>query len=264
MDRAVRPMAFELFKKVVDEAADLRVPDLVPNGYGEILTMPRMGEYLAYVRSKRHDFRLVLNTNGYNMTDAKIELLFEHRVNVLNITIDGATAETAQQIRVGLKTERIEKNIHQIMRLRRERGLDYPKIRVGMILIKENEHEMQAFLTKWSGVTDYVGIGGLSGRLGTEVEHGTKGHGQGHARACVLPFSDMDVWADGKAVLCCEDWNEECVVGDLNDESLAEVWLGPALSKARALHASGRGHDVSICSKCDQWRSPPPTVRLWV
>ena len=113
MDRAVRPMAFELFKKVVDEAADLRVPALVPNGYGEILTMPRMGEYLAYVRSKRHDFRIVLNTNGYNMTDAKIEILFEHRVNVLNITIDGATAETAQHIRVGLKTERIENNIHQ-------------------------------------------------------------------------------------------------------------------------------------------------------
>ena len=257
-------MEFELFKKVVDEAADLRVPEVVLNGYGEILTMPRMGEYLAHLRSKRHDFRLMINTNGYNITNAKIELLFENRVNLLNITIDGATAETAQLIRIGLKTERIENNIHQIMRLRRERGLGYPKIRAGMVLIKENEHEAHAFLNKWAGVTDYVGIGPLSGRLGTETEHAAEGHGEGHVPACILPFRDMDVWADGKAVLCCEDWNEEYVVGDLTDESLAEVWRGRVLSEARALHASGRGNDVFICSKCDHWQQPPPTVRLWV
>ncbi len=82
--------------------------------------------------------------------------------------------------------------------------------------------------------------------------------------ACILPFRDMDVWADGKAVLCCEDWNEEYVVGDLTDESLAEVWRGRVLSEARALHASGRGSDVFICAKCDHWQRPPPMVRLWV
>ena len=238
MDRAARPMEFDLFKKVVDEAAALRVPEFVPNGYGEILTMPKMADYLAYVRSKQHPFQIMINTNGYNMTDAKIELLFEHRVSLLNITIDGATAATAQRVRVGLKTERIERNIDQILRLRRARGLPYPRIRAGMILIPENQHEAHAFLRRWEGVTDYVGIGGFSRRLGSVDLKASDDAGNGSAPACVLPFSDMDVWADGKAVLCCEDWNEELIVGDLRTQTLGEVWTRPGAHQGQAVARS--------------------------
>lgn len=40
MDRAMKPMPLPLWRKLVDEAAALGVPEFIPNGYGEICTIP--------------------------------------------------------------------------------------------------------------------------------------------------------------------------------------------------------------------------------
>jgi len=262
MDRRMKPMDLALFRKMVDQAAELGVPELVPNGYGEILTMRNVEEYLGYISSKAHPFRVVINTNGYRMTEEKIELFFKHRVHLLNICVDGATAETAEKVRVQLELEQIEQNIHRVMALRRERGTDHPRIRVGMIVIPQNRHEVNAFLTKWRGVVDYVGLGGVSNRAGSVRPEILTGEAIAPVRACVLPFRDMNVYSDGKAVLCCDDWNEEYVVGDLNTQSLGEIWRGEAFTRARRAHMEARGADVSVCAKCNFWRDAGP-ARLW-
>src|ERR1700722_17769066 len=94
MDRSQRPMDLALFKRLVDEAAEMQVPELCPNGFGELLTLRNLGEYLGYIREKKHPFNILINSNGYRLDDEKIEMFLDHRVDFLNITIDGATAET--------------------------------------------------------------------------------------------------------------------------------------------------------------------------
>lgn len=262
MDRPKRPMDFELFKRMVDQAAEMRIPELVPNGYGEILTIPKLDQYLAYIRSKAFDFKLLLNTNGYNFSDDKLRYLFDYRVDGVNITIDGATAETAQAIRVGLKTERIERNIHRMLEMRRERGLKRPFIRVSMVAIPQNVHEGPAFLEKWQGVADAVLVGHMSSRAGALSLDDPQADEVGAKAACVRPFRELNIWANGKAVLCCEDWNEEHVVGDLNHQTLGEIWQGEALRRVRAAHASGCGGDIPLCASCNQWIQPARFVKL--
>ena len=274
MDRSQRPMDLELFKKLVDHAAEMRVPDLAPNGFGELLTMRSFDEHFAYIRSKSHRFRILVNSNGFRLDDDKIETFLRHEVDFLNITLDGATAETFESIRVRLKLDQIEDNIRRLIKMRDERGLKYPKVRVGMIAIPQNIHEIDALLNKWKNVVDFVGVGGYSNRAGSLDEKGIFGPAPtapdttaltiapAQAKSCVLPFRDMSIWADGRAVLCCDDWNETHVVGDLNTQSLAEIWNGEPLHKARALHMAGRGADLEICSKCNMWREASG-ARLW-
>jgi len=262
MDRRMKPMDLALFRKLIDQAAELGVPELVPNGYGEILTIRNLEDYLGHVSGKAHPFQVVINTNGYRMTEEKIELFLRHRVRLLNICLDGATAETAEKVRVQLELGQIEANIQRLMALRRERGLDYPQVRVGMIVIPQNRHEVDAFLAKWRGVVDYVGLGGVSNRAGSLSSELLVGGGQGRVQACVLPFRELNVYSDGKAVLCCDDWNEEYVVGDLNTQSLEEIWRGEALTRARQAHLESRGAELPVCAKCNLWRDPGP-ARLW-
>jgi MoaA/NifB/PqqE/SkfB family radical SAM enzyme len=270
MDRPKRQMPFELFRRLVDQAAEMRVPDLVPNGYGEILLIKNLGDYLDYIASKRHRFRILCNTNGHMLTDEKIDLFIKHRVSLLNITIDGATPETAQAVRVGLDTRVIEDNIHRLIRRRNALGRRFPRIRVGMILIPQNRHEADAFMRKWRGVTEFVGLAGFSTRLGSMEGGAAEAAGAGEAAAapdphpCVLPFRELHVWSDGKAVLCCEDWNEQHVVGDLNAQTLQEIWHGAVLREARRLHAAGQGDRLAICARCNAWRKPSLGARLWV
>ncbi|WP_394848582.1 SPASM domain-containing protein [Pendulispora brunnea] len=265
MDRSQRPMDFELFTRLIDQAAELGVPSLYPNGFGEILTMrdQLVDKYLGYIRSKKHRFEIGLNSNGFRLTESKIRLFFKHEVDFINITLDGATAETFEKIRVNLKLDQCEANVHRLMELRRELGLAYPRVRIGLIRISENEHERPAFMEKWNGKVDFVGIGGFTNRAGSLDASFEVGEHIPVTGACVLPFRDLNIWADGKAVLCCDDWNESYVVGNLNEESLEQIWHGPALKKARELHMAGRGADLDICRSCNMWRAPMRTARLW-
>ncbi|MGQ0506333.1 MAG: radical SAM/SPASM domain-containing protein [Myxococcaceae bacterium] len=268
MERVMRSMELPLFKKMIDEAAELKVPELCPNGFGELLTMRNLHEYLEYVRTKEHDFRVAINTNGFRMTDEKIDLFFRTRVHTLNITLDGATAETFESIRPQLKLAQIEDNILRLMAQRKARKLDYPKVRVGMIVMQQNEHELPALLEKWRSRVDFVGAGGFTNRAGAlDASQFATTPGPGAIAppvpACVLPFRELNIWADGKAVLCCDDWNEEQVVGDLRQQSLKEIWHGERLRHARELHLRQRGAEIGICANCNMWRPPSKGARLW-
>jgi MoaA/NifB/PqqE/SkfB family radical SAM enzyme len=264
MDRPKRQMPFELFKRMIDQAAEMRIPDLVPNGYGEILLIRNLGDYLEYARRQPHRFRILCNTNGHLMTDEKIDLFLKYRAHLVNITIDGATPETAQRVRVGLDTRQIEDNIHRLMARRKALRLRYPRVRVGMVLIPQNRHEAGAFLDKWTGVVDHVGLSGFSTRVGSREVQEEAPSSKHEPHPCVLPFRELNVYSDGKAVLCCEDWNEELVVGDLNTQTLRQIWRGAVLREVRRLHAGLQGDRIALCARCNVWRKPSRAVRLWV
>jgi MoaA/NifB/PqqE/SkfB family radical SAM enzyme len=262
MDRLQRPMNFDLFRRIIDQASELKVRQIVPNGYGEVLVLKALPTYLAYLRSKPHHFMVLINTNGYRLTDERIQLFIDHQIELVNITIDGATRETAESIRVRLKFDRIEDNIHRLLAARARRRSKFPKLMVGMVVMDRNRHEAEQFLQRWRGVADQVVLSGYSNRGGSLAEGLNSHESAPETRACVRPFRDLNIWADGKAVLCCNDWNEEYVVGDLIRESLAEVWQGEAFRRARLLHLRGRGAEIKLCADCNQWASPG-LARLW-
>jgi hypothetical protein len=277
MDRPMKPMPVDLFRKLVDQAASLRVMALCPNGYGEICTLPQpvLEEYFGYIAAAAHRFRVLINTNGNRMTEDRAALFIRHDVHLINVTIDGATAETAESIRKNLKFDRIEENVKRLIAMRDRAGKRYPKVRVGMIMMPQTVPEVELFVKRWEGIADFVGFGGFSSRLASVdpspalVQLGVPGTpaepepAWPKPTACVLPFRDLNIWADGKAVLCCEDWNEEHVVGDLNTQTLKEIWTGEPLAAVRRKHIARQGADVSLCAKCNNWHQPTCGARLW-
>ncbi len=274
MDRPMKAMSLDLFRRMIDQASELQVPYLCPNGYGEICVIPMnlLRQYFDYMATQPRRFKVLINTNGNRMDAERSALFIEHGVHLVNVTIDGATRETAESIRKNLKFDQIEANIKRLLAMRNAAGKKYPKVRVGMVKMPQTTPEIGPFLTRWKGIADFVGIGNFSTRLGsvtegpvnpsTATQSGLSGPGP-QAWACVLPFRDMDIWADGKAVLCCQDWNEEFVVGDLNTQTLHEIWQGPQMTEVRSKHMARLGHEVGLCAKCNYWEPTTAGVRLW-
>lgn len=178
---------------MIDQAAEMRIPDLFPNGYGEMLLIRNLGDYFAYARSKARRFRIICNTNGYRLTDNKIDAMLKHRV----------------------------------------------------------------------GIVDYVGLAGFSTRAGSSGLAAQPDVGMTEKHPSVLPFQDLNIWSDGKAVLCCEDWNEEHVGGDLNTQTLPLIWRGAMLKDVRRLHTRLQGNQIDLCAKCNAWRKLSRGARLW-
>ena len=57
---------------------------------------------------------------------------------------------------------------------------------------------------------------------------------------------------DGKVILCCMDWRREVVLGDLNDETIHNVWQG-GRKQAWAMISGKKGMpEEFLCRKCEE------------
>src|SRR3954467_8319046 len=137
MSRRQGPMQFSLFCKIVDQAVAMDVPMLSLNGYGEISTLKKYREYLAYIRTQSSDITISVNTNGMRMDAQMARDYIDFQVNVVNITIDGARAQTFETIRKYLKLEQVENNVRQLITLRNQMKKTLPLVSVGMIVMEQ-------------------------------------------------------------------------------------------------------------------------------
>lgn len=71
---------------------------------------------------------------------------------------------------------------------------------------------------------------------------------------CLNPFTSVTVLSSGKVSSCCFDFHGLNMYGDLNDNSLAEIWAGKAVKDLRRAHMIGEGLPF-LCQSC-YMRSP--------
>lgn len=68
---------------------------------------------------------------------------------------------------------------------------------------------------------------------------------------CILPFSQMIVRPDGTVAKCCNDPLTSITLGDLNRQTLREVWCGkPYQEFRREMYFNGR-QNIQGCEFCD-------------
>ena len=70
---------------------------------------------------------------------------------------------------------------------------------------------------------------------------------------CYALWNTMVIKCDGQVALCCVDQCRNIVLGNLNTQSISDVWQSEELKKIRYLHLkSGRGV-MGICKDCLCW-----------
>ncbi len=67
---------------------------------------------------------------------------------------------------------------------------------------------------------------------------------------CIMPYTDMSIFPDGTFGLCCNDTMEVTNFGNVNDDSLINVFNGKAINDVRVAIKDGRD-GYSYCSRCD-------------
>lgn len=68
---------------------------------------------------------------------------------------------------------------------------------------------------------------------------------------CIYPFRQMVIRPDGKVSRCCHDAYGEDTFGDLNYESIYEIWNGEKYREFRTCLINGGRSTVKGCQKCD-------------
>jgi len=69
--------------------------------------------------------------------------------------------------------------------------------------------------------------------------------------ACTWPLHTMVITIEGNVVLCCNDYFETEVIGNVGDTSLKEVWSTPQFQKFRYALSTGDRTVSKLCHECD-------------
>lgn len=82
-------------------------------------------------------------------------------------------------------------------------------------------------------------------------------HAESHA-PCFRPSTDLQINWRGDVVLCCNDFYAECKLGNVNHQSLREIWGSPQALHYRTELALGHRERFPLCKGCGDPGSSEP------
>jgi MoaA/NifB/PqqE/SkfB family radical SAM enzyme len=131
-------MAWETFTRLVDEFTGLEHLHL--QGLGEPMMHPRFFEMVSYAAER--GIRVTTNSNLTLLNERRAAKLIACGMDTLHVSIDGATAETYERIRVRSHFDKVVRNLG-LLRAEQERtGSDSPHVRMVMVIMRQNLHEL--------------------------------------------------------------------------------------------------------------------------
>jgi MoaA/NifB/PqqE/SkfB family radical SAM enzyme len=133
-----RDMAWETFERAA--AAFARAKWVYLQGWGEPLLHRRIFDMIG--RAKQAGCRVGFTTNGTRLTRATGARLLDAGLDLLAVSIAGASAATHEAIRVGSDFAQLVHKLRQFLRLRQERGNARPKVEIFYLMTRTNLAEL--------------------------------------------------------------------------------------------------------------------------
>ncbi len=241
-----------LYKKIIDEMAEKNpYSRLWLDFYGEPLILKFKLYYMIDYAKKRGLKNININTNGTLLDEEMAEMLLDSQINFISIDCDGFSKEVYEGIRIGAKRDVTYANIEYILNRKKELGLKEPIIEVKVMEMEENKDEIDtiisywrergAWTTKrrlisWAGMCENIKIEDSENRV-----------------ACGNAVGILPITWDGKAVNCVMDVDAQYVCGDVNVQSIEEIWKNRNVKMVEK-HMQHKWDELpEICHNCSDW-----------
>lgn len=244
-------MSWDVYNAALEQARDLGVRRLVLHTTGESLLHR---ELPGMVRAaKRHGFQVYLSTNGILLDEARAAELLDAGLDQLRFSIEGATKETYESVRVGGRHERLLANMKRLREFRDERKSPMG-ITVNSIYMRETAAEVESFYRVYGPLVDYIEFSYL-GNQGSHMPEilrrsSTIAVNGGRRRPCSLLWRSMVVSWNGDVTVCCVDLENEMVVDNITRRPLRAIWRSEAYQRYRRIHLEGRQAELKLCGGC--------------
>jgi radical SAM protein with 4Fe4S-binding SPASM domain len=251
MHRRQGVMDMDLFKKVVDECAELGITHVRVHNYGEPFLDKQLVEKVRYAKS-RGIAEVGMISNGSLIDEPIAQGMIDAGLDAINISVDASGKEVFESTRLNLDYDVVIRNIETLVRLRKASGRVRPKLILSFVR-QNNSADEQNFIEHWRTIADKVHITDLHNWAGTLNATSDVNY------PCYRMWQTFTVLWDGRVSLCCADFDGRHILGDLRTSSIADIWNGPAYREVRRQHLESGGPE--ICRSCDLPKKDSP---LWV
>lgn len=238
-------LAFESFKKIIDEGEKYGLCSIKMNVINEPLLCKEMPKFIEYARA-HGVLNVYFATNGSLMNKRWAEELIRVKVSKVMISLDAVTPETFWKMRNSKHLEKIVKNIKYLIALRKFRQVSYPLIRVNFLETDLNSHEAQDFIDYWSDKVDMIGFQERVGVPGVDdpMEHDKKDF------KCSFPFKQVAISAAGQIMPCCTFNGRDIPIGNISRNTIKEAWDSAKMRHLKDVQRRGEYRQIRACKHC--------------
>lgn len=239
-----------LSMKIIDEVAEVNPKTRLWFCYfGEPTISKEIWRRIKIAKGKGIE-KAVINSNGNLLIPRISDQLIESGLDEIYIGLDAVTPETYAGIRVKGDYNKVVKNIHYLLKHKK----DNLRVTVQFGVYEENEHEVEMFKKYWSDFDVAVFIRPKMTWLGYLAEHNPS-HENRHP--CPWILDSLPIYHNGLVPYCICDWDNRMPVGDIKKQTLTEVWQ-TSLRKWQNLHLAGEFNKLPrFCQQCRDWQTKP-------
>ncbi|MEK7072626.1 MAG: radical SAM/SPASM domain-containing protein [Patescibacteria group bacterium] len=265
--KAARPngmMNFDLFCKIVDDVQkfDKKLEKINLCKDGEPFLNKNLVKMVAYAKKKDIANNISITSNGALINEFDARGLIDAGLDSIRISIEHVDDAGYKKVtNTPTKYEHVRRNVEYLFNEKRKRksGL---KIYAKLIDTGLSDFEKKKFTDDFSGISDFININPVDGRSNSQGYDFTLGQGISSATAyantmskmdrqvCPHPFYSMAINFNGSVSVCCIDWGFNVIIGNVNKESLVDIWRGKKLRNFRMLHLKGERKKINICADC--------------
>jgi len=138
-----RKFDYDMFKSIINDAAELKVDGIILQGDGEPLLYNRFFDMLRYARSK--DMGIMFFTNGSLIGEMEAKEIVELGIREIYCSFPAGNAETYKNVTTSMSGEifnRIVRNLKRLIQIKRERKRQNPKLIMTHVIHALNHHEL--------------------------------------------------------------------------------------------------------------------------
>lgn len=246
MQRKRGTMKDDLFERILSEAGEMGIQEVLLFLNGEPLIFPRLPQWLQCLRDTERTTTIFTNANALTEDKAKMLLSFSDVIGTIVFSLGGMDAETYQKV-MGIPYYVVRRNVERFYLLND-----------GIIPMKAHipcSSETQPFIAQWLdtwaeffGDLSPTAMFNFAGLISDPLE---LKEDERHSKKYCGRLNHLAILWDGRVCLCCMDTEGQVILGDANNKRLIDIFNSDTARKYREYHKEERFAELPLCRDCN-------------
>lgn len=255
----------EFFKSIIAEQKNTLV-NLTFYFQGEPYLNPNFLDMVKHASENK--IFTITSTNAHYLNDENAKKTIESKLDKIIISIDGTTQESYEQYRIGGQLNKVIEGTKNILKWRKQLNSQTPYVVFQFLVVKPNQHQINDVYRmaeelgvdevklKTAQVYEFENGNDLIPTIEKYARYKKLASGKWSIKnkllnQCWRMWSGCVITWDGLVVPCCFDKDAKHQLGDLKENTFAQVWHSEKYNSFRQSILRSR-KEIDICTNCTE------------